>query len=240
MRKRKLGWLCGITVLLLGGGLTTLGALLEHEPSFYCQNQAPPSTARKELAYTFFRNFSPMMLNWEHEPTWGCDVTEAQLNCFFDEIFVQLGEAEELRKLGISSPNVSLEDDHVRLAFRYGSGWFSTVVSYDLKIWLVPKEASVIAVEIGRARAGALPISKLSILHQLSDLASKQNYKVTLYRHEGNSVALVDLQADQQPPKWILTTLKVGSKGLTIRGKTQEHALLPLDPTKIVKNNPLP
>src|SRR6516162_3639146 len=241
MRRRKLGWMCGITTLALAGGLTALAAALKHEPNFYCQGQVPPSEARKELAYTFCRNFGQMLADRDaKKETWRCDASEAQLNCFFDEIFVQRGEAEDLSKLGISSPSVTLEDDHIRLAFRYGSGWFSTVVSYDLKIWLVPKEASVIAVEIGRARAGALPISKLSILHQLSDLASKQNYKVTLYRHEGNSVALVDLQADQQPPKWILTTLKVGSKGLTIRGKTQEHALLPLDPTKIVKNNPLP
>jgi hypothetical protein len=239
MRRLKLGWLCGITVLGLAGGLTALGAVLKHEPNFYCQNQVPPSSARTELAYAFARNFSQMMLNRKQE-CWGCDASEAQLNCFFDEIFVQRGEAEDLSKLGISSPSVTLEDDHIRLAFRYGSGWFSTVISYDLRIWLVPKEANVIAVEIQSARAGALPISKQSILHQLSEIARKQNFKVTLYRHEGNSVALIDLQGDQQQPKSILTTLKVTTNKLTIRGKTLGHALGPPDLNKGAKIVPLP
>jgi hypothetical protein len=241
MRRRKLGWMCGITILALAGGLTALAAALKHEPNFYCQGQVPPSAARKELAYTFFRNFGQMLADRDAiKETWRCDATDAQLNCFFDEIFVQRGEAEELSKLGISSPSVTLEDDHIRLAFRYGSGWFSTVISYDLRIWLVPKEANVIAVEIQSARAGALPISKQSILHQLSEIARKQNFKVTLYRHEGNSVALIDLQGDQQQPKSILTTLKVSTNKLTIRGKTLEHALPPLDPNKGAKIVPLP
>jgi hypothetical protein len=240
MRRLKLGWLCGITVLVLAGGLTALGAALKHEPNFYCQNQVPPSSARTELAFTFARNFGQMMANRTTEETWGCDATEAQLNCFFDEIFVQRGEAEELSKLGISSPTVTLEDDHLRLAFRYGSDWLSTVISYDLRIWLVPKEANVIAVEIQSARAGALPISKQSILHQLSEIARKQNFKVTLYRHEGNSVALIDLQGDQQQPKSILTTLKVTTNKLTIRGKTLGHALGPPDLNKGAKIVPLP
>jgi hypothetical protein len=241
MRKFKLGWLCGITVMVLACGFTALGAALKHEPNFYRQNQVAPSPARTELAYTFARNFGQMIVNRKME-SWGCDATEAQLNCFFDEIFVQRGEAEDLSKHGISSPTVTLEDDHVRLAFRYGSGWFSTVISYDLKIWLVPKEANVIAVEIQKARAGAVPISKQSILHQLAEIARKQNYKVTLYRHEGNSVALIDLQGDQQQPKSILTTLKVKDNTLVIRGRTLEHAiqhtLPPLD--KAATITPLP
>jgi len=241
MRRRKLGWMCGITILALAGGLTALAAALKHEPNFYCQGQVPPSEARKELAYTFCRNFGQMLADRDaKKETWRCDTTEAQLNCFFDEIFVQRGEAEELSKLGISSPSVTLEEDHIRLAFRYGSGWLSTVMSYDLRIWLVPKEANVIAVEIQSARAGALPISKQSILHELSELARKQNFKVTLYRHEGNSVALVDLQGDQQQPKSILTTLKVSTSKLTIRGKTLEYALPQLDLNKGAKNVPLP
>jgi hypothetical protein len=236
MRKFKLGWLCGITLAMLGLGLAALAIALKHEPNFYRQNQVAPSTARTELAYAFTRNFGQMILNRKQE-TWGCVASEAEINSFFDEVFVQRGEAEDLSKVGISSPSVTLEEDHIRLAFRYGSGWFSTVISYDLKVWLVPKEPNVIAVEIQNARAGAVPISKQSILHQLSEFARKQNFKVTLYRHEGNSVALVDLQGDQQQPKSILTTLKVSTSRIAISGKTLEfaiqHTLPPLDHKEI-------
>jgi hypothetical protein len=241
MRKHKFGWLCGITVLLVAAGLAALGAAIKHEPNFYRLNQVPPSEGRKQLAYAFATSFGQMFANKDAKiEKWGCDATEAQINCFFDEIFVQRGEAEELRNLGISAPSVCFDDDHIRLAFRYGTGWFSTILSYDVRIWLVPKEPNVIAVEIQSARAGAVPISKQSILHQLSEIARKQNCKVTMYRHEGNAVALIDLQGDQLQPKSVLTTLKVGSGSVTIRGRTLDHALPAIDPSKAAKVFQLP
>jgi hypothetical protein len=235
MRKRKLFGLCGITVLVLAGGLTALAATVKHEPSFYRQSQAPPSKERTELAYTFVRHFGQMMQDRGRKEIWGCNATEAEMNSFFAEMLMQQGEAEGLRNLGISGPSVFLEQDHLRLGFRYGSGWFSTIISYELKVWLVPKEANVIAVEVLRARAGALPISNQSILQQLSEFARKQNYRVTLYRHEGNSVAIIDLQGDQQQPKNILTALTIAPNLLSIRGRTLEHGLTPLDPAKEAK-----
>ena len=111
-----------------------------------------------------------MLANRKQE-TWGCDISKAELNSFFEEAFDQIGETEGLRKVGISATSVILEKDSVRLAFRYGRGMFSTVISYDLKIWLVPKEPNVIAVQILHARAGAMPISSRTILQQLSDFA---------------------------------------------------------------------
>lgn len=242
MPKRKLSWLCGITLALLAGAVSALGAVVKHEPNFYRQSQVPPSEARKALAFQFVCKFGQMMADKEgKQEAWGCDVSEAQANCFFDEIWVQKGEAEGLRELGMSSPKVVFEKDQVRLAFRYGTGWFSSVISYDLKIWLVPKESNVIAIEILSARAGALPISNRSILNQLTEFARKQNFKVTLFRHEGNTVAIIDLQGDQPHPKAVLTTLEIDTNKLIIRGKTLEHALGPLDPVKDVKKFlPLP
>jgi hypothetical protein len=85
----------------------------------------------------------------------------------------------------------------------------------------------VIAVEVLRARAGGLPISSRAILHQLSDYAQNQNYKVTLYRHGSNPVAVIELQQYQPQSSKILTGFHVQSEKLTIQGKTLEHALLP-------------
>ena len=101
------------------------------------------------------------------------------------------------------------------------------MISYDLKLWLVRKEPNVIAVQILTARAGALPISCQSILHQLADFATKQNYKVSLYRYEGTPVAIISLQPDQPNPISTLTRLEVAQNTLTIQGKTLPHALPP-------------
>ncbi len=234
MSKRKLYWLSATTVLLLTGALTALGAAAKHEPSFYRLGQIPASEGRKDLSSQFVRSFGQMLANRKQE-TWDCVVTQAEINSFFEEIFDQMGEMEGLRKLGISAPNVTLEENRVRLAFRYGSGVFSTVISYELEIWLVPKEPNVVAVKFLSARAGALPISNRSILQKLSEFAQKQNYRVSLYRHEGHSVAVIDLRSDPQHPASILTMLKVEGQKLFLRGKTLENALPLLEPTRDTK-----
>ncbi|MSQ97446.1 MAG: hypothetical protein EXR98_23230 [Gemmataceae bacterium] len=234
MSKRKMYWSCAVTVLFLAGALTALGAAAKHEPSFYRLGQLPANEGRKELAQLFVTNFGQMLANRKQE-TWGCVVTEAEINSFFEEIFDRMGDTEGLRKLGISAPNVTLDDNRVRLAFRYGSGALSTVISYDLEIWLVPKELNVIAVKFLSARAGALPISNRSILQQLSEFAQKQNYRVSLYRHEGHTVAIVDLRSDPQHSASIMTALKVEGHRLFIQGRTLENALPPLDPTRDLK-----
>jgi hypothetical protein len=165
MPKRKLIWMCGTAFVLLAGALSALGAVVKHEPNFYRLSQVQPSPARKKLADDFRNKFIQMIANIHgREDLWNCDTSEVQVNCFFEELFPETGEATALRSIGISSPSVVFEPDRMRLAFRYGTGWFSTIISYDMKIWLVPKEANVIAVEIQSARAGGLPISNQSVL----------------------------------------------------------------------------
>lgn len=226
MQKRKLSWLCGVTILIVGGGLTVLGVLVKHEPSFYLAKELPPSDERKAASNAFLRDFGQMILSMQQQ-AWHCDITETQLNSFFEEKFMEWGEGESLRKMGITSPRVCFEQDSMRFAFRYGRGWFSSVISYELKVWLVPKEPNVIAVEVIRARAGGLPISSRAILQQLSDYAQNQNFKVTLYRNESNPVAVIELQQYQPQSSKVLTSLQVQSEKLTIQGKTLEHALAP-------------
>jgi len=216
----------GIAMVLLAGAATALGAIIKHEPNFFRQARVPASDARNQQALECLTKFSQMSVDKDaRQAKWGCDVTEAQMNSFFEEFFADRGESEGLRKLGVSSPSVVLEDDQLRLAFRYDSGWFTTVLSYQLKVWLVPKEPNTIAVEFMSARAGALPISSQLILQQLSDVARKQEYKVNLYRHEGNTVAVIQLQPNENHPWWLLTALQVSSNKLSIRGKTLDHAL---------------
>lgn len=227
MPGRKTIAIGGIVGLVLAGGLTALGAVVKHEPSFYHETQLRADEGRKEKAQKCFSDFTQMILNKNAKmANWECHLTQDQMNSFFAEIFNERGESETLRKIGISSPSVVLEDEnHLRLAFRYDTGWLSTIVSYRLKIWLVPKEPNVIAVEFLSARAGALPISSQSILQQLCDVARKQDFKVNLYRHEGNSVAVIQLQPNENHPDWLLTGLQVNSNKLSIHGKTPDHAL---------------
>jgi hypothetical protein len=227
MKMRKIWWLWGAPLLLATGITSALAITVKHEPNFHRQSQVPPGNGRKEKSDEFVRSFGQMIASIR-QPDWRCLATEDQINSFFAEGLVRLGEADNLSRLGISSPSVTLEDDQVRLAFRYGRGWFSTILSYDLRIWLIPKESNLIAVQILRARAGALPVPAQTILHHLSEFAARQNYKMTLYRYEGTPVAIIRLQEDPNPTS-TLTVLKFSAKGMDVRGTTSELALPPLN-----------
>src|SRR5438093_1148226 len=70
---------------------------------------------------------------------WDMSFADQEINSFFQEDFVNYREAESLRRVGVSDPRVAIDEGCIRIAFRYGTGFWSTVVSYDLRIWTLPK-----------------------------------------------------------------------------------------------------
>lgn len=224
MRKKKLLWLFGITSLIFASIVLVLAVLVKHEPGYYRTGHVPASADRKASADKLLKDFAQMLLNKSaKQATWMFEASEAQFNSFFAEAFTRQGEAENLSKLGISSPCVTFEGEQMRLAFRYGKGFFSTVVSYDVKFWLVPKEPNVVAVQILSARAGALPISPQTLLNPLSEFARRQSYDVTPYRYETTPVVVVRLQDPNAAS--VLKMLKIDNNTLKLRGVTLDHAV---------------
>jgi hypothetical protein len=153
---------------------------------------------------------------------WLVEISEEQLNSFFEEDFLKWGESEMLKKSGISGPRMVFEPDKIRLAFRYGSKPFSTVISFDVKVWLPPREVNVVAVEFLGRHAGSLPISAQSLLDLLSEQASNRNIEVSWYRHNSNPVAVVRFQADQVRPTFQLRRIDLSQGKLTIGGLPQD------------------
>jgi hypothetical protein len=220
MRKYKAYLFCLYTGLLLAGALVGLGALLRHEPHFYLNREIDAGEDRKRSSSKFVNDFLQLLVNVKENGRdgWHFKFTENDVNSFFQEDFINFGEADNLRKLGVSDPRVAFDQDCIRFAFRYGSGFWSTIVSYDLRVWAVPKEPNVLAVEIRRRRAGALPISSQALVNELAEIAARHNIEVTSYRYEGNPVALIRFQADQPRPTAQLKCLRVGLGELRIGG----------------------
>ena len=219
MPNKKAYQYCLYTVLLLAGALLAVGVALRHEPAFYRTTAIEPGAERKALSNKFVVDFAQVVLNVKGgEPHWQFAFSDAEINSFFQEDFVTSGEVEKLRNLGIREPRVAFEDDCIRLAFRYGSGLWSTIVSYDLRVWAVPKEPNVLAVEIRGRRLGALPVSAQALLDELAQLAGSQGIEVTRYRYKGNPVALIRFQPDLNHPTAQLKCLRVVAGALSIGG----------------------
>ena len=101
--------------------------------------------------------------------------TVEELNCFFAEMMVEPGTFTGLSPAGFHSPRVAVEGDRLKLGFRYGHGFWSTVIGVELRIWLVAEETNLMAIEVRDLRAGRLGVGTQSILDSIGDAARSSN-----------------------------------------------------------------
>ena len=196
MRRRSIALASGLVLALSIVTTATLLAMLWHEPAFYRRQAVPAGPAREQRCCEFKAEFSQFLEGIVNQPKegWYARFTDLQINSYLEEA----GQRENVLQLpqGISDPRVAIEAERLRIGFRYGAGWLSSVVSLDLRLWLAPREPNVVAVEVRGLRRGALPVSTQLLLERISDVARRQGLEVTWFRHEGLPVALVRMQPE--------------------------------------------
>src|SRR5262249_12529331 len=110
------------------------------------------------------------------------------------------------------------EQNRIRLGFRYGKGPLTTVVSLQIRIWLVAREVNTVALEFESLHAGALPVSAQSLLHRIADFAHQKDIDPTWYRRNGHPVLVLRFQADRSRPTFLLQRLEASTGALRISG----------------------
>ena len=199
-----------------------------HEPGFYRRAELPEGPRRVQLSNECTGKFIKLggylkegCGNAQEE--WTVEITEEQLNSFFQEGFKKWPDCANLEKQGISDPRIVFDKDRIRLAFRYGTRPWSTILSFDVRVWLASKEANVLVMEFLGRHAGALPISAQSILESISDhLRGRNNLEVTMYRHEGNPTAVVRFECDKSRSAFQLRRIELEDGKITIGGLTRD------------------
>jgi hypothetical protein len=220
MSRKSIIWTIVILLLLLGGASATLILLVRHEPEFYVRAAVPPGEQRKRSSGDFVLEFTHLIEGVLNKRQWDIRFTQDQINSYFEEDFVKEHTTENPLPEGISEPRISLEADRIRLAFRYGSGWLSTVISIDMRAWRVVTQPNVLALEFQALHAGALPISAQSLLERVYEAARQQNIDPTWYRFNGHPVLLLRFQADRNNPTFQLQELELHPSMLRITGRS--------------------
>jgi hypothetical protein len=233
MSRRSFFVAVGIFLLLTCGGATAALLLVRYEPPPYLRAAVPPGAVRAQRSEEFTRTFSNLFYEINNEHEWYAHFTDEQINSYFDENFVQSGLDARLLPDGISQPRLVIEPDRLRLAFRYGRGFWSTVISVDMRVWVAEKEPNVLALELEGFHAGALPIAAQSLLEQISDVGRLNGMDITWYRHtNGHPVALLRFQADQARPTLQLLAVQLVRGAITVKGRSNEpgplHGQFPL------------
>jgi hypothetical protein len=231
MKKRNLIVSSVLVVLLLSGLGTGLVLAYYYEPAFYRRCEIPPgperASASKQCFSTLFTKLTNLIINAgtpDYTEPWSVPFGETEVNSFLQEdLFNKWKDLSSLQQQGISDVRVAFEaDNHIRLGFRYGKEPWQTIMSFDMRVWLVPKEMNVLAVELVGRHAGALPVSAQSLLTSIAEQLHSRFVEVSWYRHNGNPVALVRFQMDGARPTVQLREVAVRQGMLTIGGNPLE------------------
>jgi len=217
----------------LGLSLGVLAYLLKQTPEFY--RVAPTVDSEATLGSDVLTRFGDLRNDILSQPDWGSSFTAEELNAFLRD---HMDDREGLAGLllgGMKSPRVAIEGDRLKFAARVHWGdseTFSTILSVELKVWLVSREVNTLAVELVGAWAGGLPITSLPFgpqtqLDSITENARQSNIAVTWYRHDGNLVGLFRFYADQPQPLVQIRTTKISEGRLTIAGRTRLEQLFP-------------
>ncbi|MBI1917328.1 MAG: hypothetical protein HYS12_21725 [Planctomycetes bacterium] len=212
----------GIVLVLTGGTCATLILLIRHEPEAYRRACLPPGRERALRSQEFYSGFLELYNACTNKDRdLDLCLTDEQINSYFVEDFQRSGVARRLLPEKISEPRVLLEPGKVRLAFRYGSGLWSTIITIDFGLWLCPEESNVIALELQGLHAGSLPIGAQAFLDSLSEIAEQNNIQVSWHRYPptGNPVALLRFQSDSRDMTLQLQAVHVEQGNIVIRGR---------------------
>lgn len=214
----------GIALVLVSGVGAGLSLLVRHEPTFYQRCDVPPGEQRQKASTTFYAECLRLGEGILNKRQWFATFTAEQINSYFAEDYLCLPLEARMLPETIHEPRIAIEPDKIRLAFRYGTERWNTVVSIDLRVWLAPREPNVVALELQGLHAGSLPISAQSLLEGISETARQQNIQVTWYRHNGNPVALLRFQPYSSRPTFQLQRLELHQGMIVIAGRS-------IDPT---------
>jgi hypothetical protein len=228
MSRKSLLLAVGIILFVVGAVAATLALLVHHVPAFYHRCAVPPGRGR----FLHSKAFLAEALNlWNSiqspKSKWTAIFTEAQVNSYFEEHFVQSKTHQNFLLPRISAPRVAMETGKIRLAFRYGQGLWSSIISVDMRVWLAKHEPNVVALELQGLHAGALPISSQSLLERISEICQRNAIDVKWHRYNGNPVALLRFQSNSARPTVQLAQLEL-RQGMLVVGV---RPVLPVRPT---------
>src|SRR5262249_14838867 len=202
-----------------------------YEPAFYLRGGIPAGENRAKLSKDCIGQFSNILYGILNDTKEGgsASFTEAQLNSYFQEDFINNHSSENPLPNGVSDLRVGFDPNRLRLAFRYGKGKFSTVISLTVRPWIVGREPNTVALEFESLHAGAVPISAQWLLERVSEAARQQHVDVIWYRLHGHPVVLLRFQSDKLRPTYHLERLELHQGTLIVSGRSLDG---------IVRNGP--
>jgi hypothetical protein len=208
----------GTLLALLAVVAGVLYWLVRHVPEVYEQAAVPAGPERVSLAGQFISQ-AALLQNWrknKDDPRYADEheflVTDKQVNSYVAEDGALLGLPGEVKE-----PRIIFRKGGFTLAFRYGEGFFSAVVSVEVQCWISKQEPNAIVMQIDRLRIGAIPLSPKLLQTFVADSVRDKNTDVQWFRNQGKPVAVFRLQSNKREPEYVIDALDLADGSLAIK-----------------------
>jgi hypothetical protein len=222
MRRRSIIVLILLLIVLGATSGTILAAMLHHVPAFYRDASVADDADRPAKSRECLQRSIELWNDIGNGLPWEKEFVQDHLNSYFqdEDNRSSVGIIELPER--VHDIRFALEQDRGRIGFRYGDGWWSSIISVEFRVWLVAQKTNVVALELINFRAGALPLGTQALLDFITESARQQNIEVTWYRHQGHPVALLQFQANQPRPNTLLRRLELQPRRVVVAGSRPE------------------
>jgi hypothetical protein len=212
-----------ISAAAVGGGLV---ALLKTPPTFY-GSCGPSLEADALVGPVVMTKFADLKNAIRSRPEWSDSFTAEELNAFFRDSLGSGGSLAAFLPEGVTEPRVQIDGDRIRLGVRYGEGFWSSILSVELRAWLVkpqPEAADIntVALEIVGIWAGRIPVGTQTVLETVTESARDSNIAVSWYRYQGHPVGVFRFYADQPIPPTQIRRLQIADGKVSIAGRSYQ------------------
>jgi hypothetical protein len=192
-------FLLGGLLLLLGLGILGLYLASQHVPAAYRRVLDADSEEQAAASQEAVRKATALSGAANHDK-WHIRFTAEEINGW---LAVDMPKKHaNLLPPELSDPRVVIAPQQMTLFCRYHRGDRVFVLSLAVDVYVA--EPDVLALQIRRARAGAVPLPLGQVLDQISQEARRQHYRLQWKQKGGDPVALVPLKLRTVDDKHLL------------------------------------
>lgn len=184
--------LLSVSVVVTLVVLIAIGGLLwasKRVPPFYSSAMAQDSTAVRHASDAMLRQTAALVSDINRDHPWQALFTEEQINGWL--AFDAQRNHSNLFPPEVRDPRVSIDEDRVRIGFRWQDGLWSSVVSMELEVYL--RDTNVIAVRLQHVRAGLLPLPLGQFLDHVVTSAENFGLHVEQRQIDGDPLLVITL-----------------------------------------------
>jgi hypothetical protein len=208
--------------------LSAVGGLYwasQQTPAFYTQALDQDPAAVHEASDGMLRQTAALASGLRKQGHWEAMFSASQINGWL--AYDVRKNHSTLLPPDVSDPRVAFGDDGLKIAFRWQSPGWSTVVALEADLYL--HAINVVGVRIRNARAGKLPLPLGGFLNDVIESGREIGLQIEQQQIEGDPLLLVTLPTSfaKSDKSLSLETLELRDGALYIAGQSGAHSGVP-------------